>query len=328
LGIGRFAKRELGCDFPTLRCLVAASGGADSTALLLVARLLCQTRGGFVLAAHLDHALRPQSPDDADFVARLCETLGVPLYSERQDIAHLAQASGLGLEEAGRVARYAFLERIRHQTGADIILVGHQLNDLAEDQLLRLMRGTGWPALGGMEGYDPARNLLRPLLLSPRAMLEYFLKSSAQPWRIDDTNLNRATTRNRVRHDVLPELVRHNPCYLDSVSRLWRQARMDGRHWDQALAQVLPQVQAQGAVQLIPATVLSASPAPLRLRLYKAVLEAAGPGQPLCDSLFRLDELWAARATGKSVRFPGDKEARIARAGVAVRVIDRKKECG
>ncbi|MDP3427461.1 MAG: tRNA lysidine(34) synthetase TilS [Humidesulfovibrio sp.] len=325
LGIGSFAARELGCDFPTLRCLVACSGGADSIALLRIAHLLCQTKGGTVSAAHLDHCLRPESPLDAEFVARLCASLGVELHAQRQDIASQAQASGIGLEEAGRVARYAFLERTRRQINADVILVAHQLNDLAEDQLLRLMRGTGWPALGGMPGHDPDRNLLRPLLLSPREDLENFLRISHQPWRNDISNFDRATTRNRVRHDVLPELLRNNPCYLDSAARLWRQARMDGAHWDAALAETLPTVVIDGQRRLIPAEVLQASPAPLRLRLCKAVLEAAGPGQSLCDGLFRLDELWQARGTGKSVRFPGDKEARIFRSGIAVQVIDRKK---
>ena len=328
LGIGRFAERELGCDFPALRCLVAVSGGADSTALLLIAHLLCQARGGNVLAAHLDHALRPESAGDAAFVADLCADLGVSLTTERQDIAAQARASGMGLEEAGRTARYAFLERTRLETGADVILVAHQLNDLAEDQLLRLMRGTGWPALGGMEGHDPERKLLRPLLLSPRSALEEFLSVSQQSWRVDSTNFDRATTRNRVRHEVLPGLVSHNPCYLDSVARLWRQARMDARHWDEALARLLPLVQERDGRRLIPAAVLDAAPAPLRLRLYKAALEATGPGQPLCDGLFCLDELWTQRARGKGVRFPGDKEARIMKEGLAFQVIDRKKECG
>lgn len=334
LGVGRFAARELGCDFAPLRCLVACSGGADSTALLRIAQLLCQAKGGSVMAAHLDHSLRPESPDDAEFVAQLCQTLGLSLYTERQDIAAQARAAGLGIEEAGRMARYAFLERIRRQTDADIILVAHQLNDLAEDQLLRLMRGTGWPALGGMEGHDPARHLLRPLLLNPRAQLEDFLRISQQPWRDDISNFDRATTRNRIRHDVLPELIRNNPCYLESAARLWRQARMDGAHWDAELADVLPKIlldltdKSNREGRLIPAAVLKDCPAPLRLRLYKAVLEAAGPGQSLCDGLFRLDELWLAKGTGKSVRFPGDKEARIMREGIAVQVIDRKKECG
>ncbi len=117
LGIGRFAALELGCDFPAKRCLVACSGGADSTALLLIAHLLCQAKGGSVAAAHLDHGLRPESPDDGHFVAQVCESLNIPLFTERQDIAAQAQTSGVGLEEAGRTARYAFLERVRLETG-------------------------------------------------------------------------------------------------------------------------------------------------------------------------------------------------------------------
>jgi len=328
LGIGTFAARELGCDFPSLRCLVACSGGADSIALLLITNMLCRCKGGSVIAAHLDHALRPESADDAAFVAHVCHAQGIELHTERMDIALLAKTTGVGLEEAGRTARYAFLERIRHQKGADIILVAHQLNDLAEDQLMRLMRGTGWPALGGMDGFDPDRKLLRPLLLSPRAALEDFLKLSNQPWRVDITNFDRATTRNRVRHDVLPQLLSHNSCYLDSAARLWRQARMDQSYWDEELARTLAMVVQHDAKRLIPAESLNGCPAPLRLRLYKAVLEATGPGQCLSDGLFRLDELWVAGSNGKSVRFPGDKEARITRAGIAVQVIDRKKECG
>jgi tRNA(Ile)-lysidine synthase len=328
LRVGGFAARELGCDFSTRRCLVACSGGADSTALLLIAHLLCRSHGGEVRAAHLDHGLRPESAQDAGFVAQLCESLNIGHHSSRQDIAAQARAVGVGLEEAGRAARYAFLEHTRHQTGADIILVAHQLNDLAEDQLMRLMRGTGWPALGGMEGHDPSRKLLRPLLLCTRNELEDFLRLSQQPWRDDPSNFDRATTRNKVRHDLLPELVCHNPCYLDSAARLWRQARMDGLYWDEELRQVLPQVVVQDKTRLIPAQVLNLCPAPLRLRLYKAVLEATGPGQSLSDSLFRLDELWQKRCSGKALRFPGDKQARISKAGITVQVIDRKIECG
>ncbi len=103
---------------------------------------------------------------------------------------------------------------------------------------------------------------------------------------------------------------------------------MDGLYWDEELRQVLPQVVVQDKTRLIPAQVLNLCPAPLRLRLYKAVLEATGPGQSLSDSLFRLDELWQKRCSGKALRFPGDKQARISKAGITVQVIDRKIECG
>lgn len=330
LSIGTFATSELGCDFSKASCVVACSGGADSTALLLLAALLCRRNGGSLIAVHLDHGLRAESGQDARFVADLCEGWDIPLILESKDIAAQASLDKVGLEEAGRMARYALLERVRQEHGAACILVGHQLNDLAEDQLLRLMRGVGWPALGGMPGFDPNRCLLRPMLLTPRALLEDFLKISGHNWLVDQTNLNRETTRNRVRLDILPAMLHENPAYLDASARLWRQARMDESHWSWALEPLLralpPPV--AGNPVLLPASSLDAAPPPLRLRLFKAALELLGPGQPLSDALFQLEGLWQQKAMGKRLYFPGDKEARITQSGIILQVIDRKKECG
>jgi len=329
LEIERFSA-DLGYDFSHTSCVVACSGGADSTALLLLTALLCRKNGGSLTAVHLDHGLRAESGADARFVAGLCEEWHILLVSESQDVAALARESRLGLEEAGRNARYALLEHVREQNGARFILVAHQLNDLAEDQLLRLMRGAGWPALGGMTAHDPSRHLLRPLLLTPRAELECFLKVCGTLWQVDQSNMEPGTTRNRVRLDILPAMLRENPGYLHAAARLWRQARLDEGHWDAALKQLIDMLPAPalGEPLTLPASMLNAVSAPLRLRLFKAVLEGLGPGQPLADSLFRLEELWLQRATGKRLRFPGDKEARITKSGVVLQVIDRKKECG
>lgn len=327
LGVGTFAARELGCDFPSKSCLLAVSGGADSTALLRICALLAPMGGGRLHVGHLDHGLRPESGQDAEFVRCLCAGLGVSATIERRDVSALAAERGPGLEEAGRIARYEFLERARQQCGAEVILLAHQLNDLAEDQLLRLGRGAGWPALGGMAAHDPSRRLLRPLLLSPRTELVAFLRALGQPWRDDPTNSLPVCTRNRVRLEVLPGLLRENPNYLASAARLWRQARADGEHWREALSSLAPQSSGKDEY-LLPAAGLDTASTATRLRAFKQALELLGPGQPLGDGLFRLDELWRRRATGKALRFPGDKEARIMRSGVRFRVIDRKKECG
>jgi tRNA(Ile)-lysidine synthase len=328
LSVATFAAEELGCGFAPRRCLVACSGGADSSALLLLATLLCRRAGGDVAAVHLDHGLRPESAADAAFVATFCKEFGVPLVSETLDVSALAHSRGLGLEEAGREARYDLFERARRETGSELVLVGHQLNDLAEDQLLRLMRGSGWPALGGMAGYDPERSLLRPLLLTPKAALEEFLQVSGRSWREDETNLGAATARNRVRNGILPAMLDENPAYLAAAARLWRQARLDEEHLDAMVARAMRQISTDAGGLLIPATLLRAAPAPLRQRIVKAALEQTGPGQPLCDGLFQLDSLWRAKRTGKTVRFPGDKEARIVKQGIRVQVIDRKKTSG
>jgi tRNA(Ile)-lysidine synthase len=181
-----------------------------------------------------------------------------------------------------------------------------------------------------MVGHDAARRLLRPLLLTPRTTLERFLRSCGHSWRVDASNFERTATRNRVRQELLPVLLRENPSYLDAAARVWRQARIDESHWDAEVAAMLAQLPTPKAGQsvLLPVRVLADAPAALRLRLYKAVLECLGAGQTLSDSLFRLDELWRQNAFGKALRFPGDKEARISRQGIVMRVIDRKKECG
>jgi tRNA(Ile)-lysidine synthase len=328
LQVASFAADELACPFTRKNCLVACSGGSDSTALLVMAAILCRRDGGTVFAAHLDHALRPESVEDAAFVDRICNQLDVPLISRTRDVGALAKELGVGVEEAGRRARYELYEDARREFGAELVLVGHQLDDLAEDQLMRLVRGAGWPSLGGMCAYDPSRSVLRPLLLTPKAALEEFLKDSGMDWRVDASNFDHATTRNRVRNGIMPALCVENPAYLDAAARLWRQARMDEAHWDTAVAQAHASVSKDGEARLIPARLLQASPGPLRLRIIKAVLEEMGPGQPLCDGLLKVDALWRKGKTGKSVRFPGDKEARIAKPGIRVQVIDRKKASG
>jgi len=330
LGIETFATIDLGVDFTRLGCVVACSGGADSTALLLLTALLCRKNGGSISAAHLDHGIRKDSGEDAAFVRNVCEKWHVPVVAEALDVKDLAAKQSIGLEEAGRNARYALLERVRLDTGAAHVLVAHQLNDLAEDQLLRLVRGVGWPALGGMTAVDAGRHLLRPLLLTPRALLQDFLRACGQDWRVDASNFEPTATRNRVRQGVLPALVRENPAYLEAAQRLWRQARLDEEHFDAALAPLLAQLPFShpGEAFVVPAELLSPATSALRLRLFKAALERLGPGQVLADGLFTLERLWSERSTGKSVRFPGDKEARLIKSGVAFQAIDRKKECG
>src|SRR4051812_8743325 len=85
--------------------LVGLSGGVDSVVLLHLLR----RAGHPVVAAHLDHGLRPDSAADAAWVAAQCRAWGIPLHCERQ-----AVAKG---EAAARGARHAFLARIARQEG-------------------------------------------------------------------------------------------------------------------------------------------------------------------------------------------------------------------
>ncbi|MCM0754345.1 tRNA lysidine(34) synthetase TilS [Desulfovibrio aminophilus] len=314
LGIERFTASDLGVSPWATGVLVAFSGGLDSTALLLAALCLTARNGGWVRAAHLDHGLRPESGEDAQAVLKVCEAVGVPCVVRRVDVAALAAETGAGLEDAGREARLEFLREVRAEAGTDWILLGHHLDDLAEDVLLRLVRGTGWPGLSGMPGRDVGRRLLRPLLLTPKSALRDFLTDLSAPWREDASNQEPLFRRNRMRHAVLPLLLEENPAFLDSMARLWRMGRQDEEFWDAQVSALFP-VGAGGNLLLADAT-LEAAPPALRLRLYKRALDALGPGQALAETLFQLDDAWRENRLGCRFQFPGDKLAQVTREGL------------
>lgn len=314
LDVERFVAGELGVDLAVRTVLVGFSGGADSCALLFVLAALAPRLGCTVHAAHLDHGLRPESVDEARRAGLFCEARGVPLTTGREDVAALAAARGTGIEEAAREARYAFFERTMDACGAHVLALGHTLNDLAEDVLMRLLRGSGWPQLGGMAAWDGTRRLLRPLLLTPRAEVEAFGDALDIRWTEDPSNTDRTYLRNRVRHDILPLFLDENPNFLHHVATLWRMARLDGEHARAETSALLARAEDGG--RTLPAALLRELSPSQRLRLYKAALEALGPGQPLADALFRLERAWSEGRPDKTIQFPGPKEAQVSKRGV------------
>lgn len=292
--------------------LVAFSGGADSTALALA---LHQLGFPFILA-HLDHGLRPEAAAEAapgGPIQTFAAQLGTVCHIEHENVAAMASAQGLGLEEAGRMARYAFLERTRVAQGCTWIALGHQADDLIEDMLLRLVRGTSWPALAGMRASDPERRIIRPLLHIPRANIEAFLLAAGQPWLHDTSNDTDCFRRNRLRHAVLPALLAENPSFHQSMHTLWIQAREDEDFWKDFLAPALAQVCHTTNGLTLPETILHSLPRAARLRLYaellRQVARKSGSGQVRASTLFNLDNALLNQQRPKRFQFPGNIEA-------------------
>jgi tRNA(Ile)-lysidine synthetase-like protein len=310
LRVEAFLARECGHQPRGATWLAGFSGGPDSTALLVILGLLAPRLGAKLSAAHLDHGLRPASGQEAARAAAFCRELDIPCAVRRTDVAALARDRGFGLEEAGREARQAFFDALRQDRPDMWTVLGHHLDDLAADQLMRCIRGAGWPALGGMPALDPVRRLLRPLLLVPRRDLRDLVEALALPVTCDASNDDPAFRRNRVRLALLPRLAEENPRHLEAAARLWRQARLDAAYFDT----VLPR---PADPAFLPAALLAGLHPALRPRLYHRCLEALGPGQALADQLAVLDAAVADRATGRRFQFPGGKTARITRDGVA-----------
>jgi tRNA(Ile)-lysidine synthase len=208
--------------------LVAVSGGADSTALLLALEEL--KRVGLLdvelTAAHLNHGLRGASAEeDARFAESLARSRGFEFVSERADVGRLVSESGDNLEQAARRARYEFLSEAARRAGARAVLTGHTLDDQAETVLLRLLRGSGSEGLGGMrperkleEGGEVS--LRRPLLeWARRAETEGYCRERGVEFRADEMNEDERFSRVRVRRTLLPLLETFNPRAAESLSR-------------------------------------------------------------------------------------------------------------
>ncbi len=264
--------------------VLAVSGGPDSMALLHGAARLAETDASSwrLVIAHLDHGLRPDSADDAAFVADAGRSLGIHVEMRRTDVAARARAEGRSIEEAGREARYRFLE----ETAGDgwLIATAHTLDDAAETVLINLLRGTGLTGAGGIPG--SRGRVVRPLIGVRRAALHSLLDAAGLAYRLDPSNDDPAFLRNRVRGEVVPLLESLRPGAVDRIGRYARLAAADNALLDEvATAELARRTENDGGIDWRdpPAPALGrrvlriaiGEPAPSAERI-EALLEAAG----------------------------------------------------
>lgn len=314
LEIQLFMEELLGKSIKGGKFLLAFSGGPDSLALLRVLGFIRPRAGIDVSAVHLNHMLRTEADDEKDFVLKICAGLGVPVIHGKSDVSSFARIRNIGIEEAARIIRYRFAGSAAARQKADYILTGHHLNDLAEDVLMRLARGAGWPGLSGMTGFDPERKLVRPFLLTPKKTILDFLAAINQEYMVDKSNADKSFLRNKVRLRIVPRFEEINPDFLKSVANLWRLGRIDEDHWE-CILRTTPGTDREEGKYFFPETLEPLSRA-TRLRLYKNMLDELGPGQALFENLLELDQLWLRGSGNKRVLFPGNKFARILKRGI------------
>ncbi len=201
--------------------LLGVSGGADSLCLMHLLHA-CQAELGITLhVAHLNHLIRGADAEaDAQFVADFAAQLGIPCTVQSRDVRAVARERQLGIEEAARRVRYAFLFETAREIKAARIAVGHNADDQSETILMHWLRGAGLAGLRGMLPATPLadlrllspstsgkeRWLIRPLLQTPRADIERYCRAHDLQPRCDRSNLDTTFYRNKLRHELLPHL--------------------------------------------------------------------------------------------------------------------------
>ena len=197
--------------------VVGVSGGPDSVALLHMLLQLRESLGFRIHAAHVHHGLRSEADLDQDLVEAICRDWQVPYSLHRVDVAAMARKEKMSVEEAGREARYRFLEDTRQQLGGHKVATAHHRGDQAETVLLHLIQGTG--ALG-LQGILPLRDrIIRPLLDVTQSEIMEYLQTNDLPYRIDCSNFDNNYLRNRIRWELLPFLEESfNPAMVDVLA--------------------------------------------------------------------------------------------------------------
>lgn len=195
--------------------LVAVSGGSDSKGLLLALHEAISRCGfsAFSLAAcTVDHALRPESADEAHAVAAFCAEKGIPHVIRRWQ----GEKPASGLQAAAREARYRLLAAAAEELGASCIVTAHTADDQAETIAMRQSRSQ--PEAPGLAGMAPAvlvdrrAWVLRPFLGLRRADIRDYLTARGEGWFDDPSNSNSHFERVRVRNappaDAMPAVDR------------------------------------------------------------------------------------------------------------------------
>jgi len=195
------------------KVLLGVSGGIDSMVMLS----LFHKSGFKVSVAHCNFSLRGEESDgDEELVQHVCELNGIPLHRIRFETENFAKANKISIQLAARNLRYEWFNSICNEFGYAKLAIAHNRDDVAETVLINLTRGTG---LKGLTGIKPKHdNIIRPLLFAGRdEIIRYAIHEGIQ-YREDSSNASVKYARNRIRHNVLPELEKLNPSAKASIA--------------------------------------------------------------------------------------------------------------
>lgn len=286
--------------------LVAVSGGVDSVVLLRLLHELSGELGLRLQVAHLDHQIRLESSADADFVRQLCTELNVPCVVEACDVPRLADERGISLEMAGREARREFLLRQADLLGAQLIALAHHRDDQVETFLLRLLRGSGVAGLAAMQALQG--RWWRPLLDCSREQILEVAQQQRLRWVEDQSNADPVFLRNKLRHQLLPQLREINLQVDERLAELCRQLQVDETYWQQQVEKTLSGliVSTQDGLRLDRQKLL-VLPEALRIRVIRGALrQLRGDLQRLESVHLRaVDELLTGTRSQAQLDLPG-----------------------
>ncbi len=188
---------------------VGLSGGADSVALFhFLVTNKEKLRVSKIKGIHIHHGIRGSEADrDLEFSKKLCEKHNIECVYYYADVPKEAEKTGESIEECARRIRYDLFSK----SGCTKIATAHNLNDNIETVIFNMVRGT---SISGLCGIPYVRDIyIRPLLDCTRKEIEEYIKENSLDFVTDSTNLCDGYTRNKIRHNIIPQLFEINPSF-------------------------------------------------------------------------------------------------------------------
>ena len=252
------------------RVVLAVSGGADSMTLLYVLYYLADEYELDLKVCHVNHGLRgAQADGDEELVRKTCQKLNIPFFVKKADVRAVCRQEKIGEEECGRRIRYEFFDECAK---GGKIATAHTLSDKAETLIFNLTRGS---SLKGLCSIPPVRgNIIRPLILCTREDIEEFCEKNGIEYAVDCTNSDIEYSRNRIRHEVIPQLKVINPAFLKAIENLSESCALDERLLSGMCDKALDE--AYISENVYSARVLSSLDKALLLRAVVRIIENSG----------------------------------------------------
>jgi len=282
--------------------IIGVSGGADSMALLNVFLNIRKRYNLSVIAAHINHGLRAEAAEEAEFVKEFCEKNDVRFCLREADVHKISVESGLTEEQAGRNVRYDFFEELCQKYNADKIATAHHKNDNAETVLMHIIRGAG---INGIRGIGYKRdNIIRPLLDVTRTEIEKYCVKNEILFCTDKTNFSTDYTRNKIRLLTIPHIEKeYNNSFVDALSQLSLSAKEDDEFIEKKALEAYKETVKDFSISI---TGLNALDMAVKRRVIRMMIQAA-TGKREDISFIHIESVIGIAKeynTGKSVNLP------------------------
>lgn len=270
--------RRLQLPFKNETTVIGVSGGADSVALLLALDELTDASklDLKLIVSHVDHQLRKTSREDARWVKKLAEDLGLQVFISRVNVPSRRE----NLEQAARRARYEAFAKLAQKQRAKLVLTAHTRDDQAETILFNLLRGSGAEGLSGMEAVRPLKQNRETMLVRPflswarRADTERYCRDRNIDVRQDEMNEDQTFTRVRIRRHLLPLMKTFNPRINEAITRTGELLKDDSEALNRAAGRLLQlSVDESTKRNQLRTDLLAGAPPALRRRALRLWLE-------------------------------------------------------